>query len=1324
MLLGVLALAVAVVPATAAITRNGSASWTRTAAPGTYNASASSKLVVVISGEHNFANNLTGNCSAVTYNGQPLTKAVNRAPSNPASGGHGQTHSSIWYLDNPGNFSGAGTIAVTCTGTSWVATAIGLSGTLPGVGPTTAVSGAASAGITTNTYGSLVIAACGMGGQGNTATPLPGVTATIPSQATTIAGLKIGSNWAGHAVASAEIAMPSTQNVSFNTALTDVVTVAAAFGDANPVLPPGPTPVVTDIIPGQSVGLVWSNFLPNAGNNVWVDVWIGNSPSNLQLVVSANPAGLNLTSTTFTAPAPGIYHGRIDSYLQGTSSGTPFAGTVFSFEVSTTGLRAETWLGLRPLPSLMLLQREGIALRPPNQSLRLNASSLEMPVPSGVRLRGLFTAETSGLHTFHIAGSENTALWLSSDDSRFNKQRIAWLLNASAIAQWNKSPTQASTPIQLLAGVNYYIEAQVMNSIGNGHVEIGWTPPGATAPALIPTSRLSCPPVDPADLNDNNLPDSWEISKGLDVSILPGALAEYGDPDNDGISNFDEYKFDSNPLSKDALADGLTRDTWTNVTLGYIIADFTSNRAVSLNYPNETTQVPSINDNARGEYYVSRYRGFVTAPTTGDYRFWIAGNKKCELWLADGTVKFPGTSTPLINRFGKQRIALNADPKTISSNARYDYDQYLEQRSRVVHLVQGQPYYIEVLHKQRENANVDHVAVAWQPPGQQRSLIPSSAFTSDVPDDNDRDADFLPYSWETQYGLNPADSGVTDARDGQYGDWDADGLTNLDEFQHGTDPKKADTDNDGLTDHAEIFHYFTNPLVANLLATSPIPNLAVQQYLPAATTGAWTANANGSLAASDLRGEITYSFTLATPGVHEITLTGAAIGTIRPTERLPIVLSLDGQAAFARAELLSTNGGQGTVRGVTPWLAAGTHTLTILHDNYLAARRLRIDSIAIARLGGLDLDADNIPDWIEQNAAASNALTRIPTHSRTSPVSIEGKTQILSNATFAYTPHGQSTAIPLPLQASINDTFFADLPLSEAGATALNGSFLSGLIPAAQSVEWIPTNLFATFTGSSLHIRKGDSLRLDAWSGTSADAQPFTVTLNGTLLSDAGQNTSHSSGQPFAATFNTAGTFTLVASHGSQSATVTLKVHSADFGPNFSVRALAGRSWTPPSLASSHLVETDERLILAETTANPQTGPRTFQANVSQAGNRHAIARLPADIDGAPSAILARGTVHGFYLAHLDQTSDARIVHRYDDGTWLMSGTTIAVNLPPDILIKLTTVHQGTVFSDGSNSLWLDASDFNSNGIATIYYEWVGSGAPRLCNRFQIYTQP
>ncbi len=61
----------------------------------------------------------------------------------------------------------------------------------------------------------------------------------------------------------------------------------------------------------------------------------------------------------------------------------------------------------------------------------------------------------------------------------------------------------------------------------------------------------------------------------------------------------------------------------------------------------------------------------------------------------------------------------------------------------------------------------------------------------------DVDADQLPLYWEELYHLS--DSNNSDAA----GDLDGDTLSNLTEFQNGTNPRLADTDNDGLTDQNE-----------------------------------------------------------------------------------------------------------------------------------------------------------------------------------------------------------------------------------------------------------------------------------------------------------------------------------------------------------------------------------------------------------------------------------------------------------------------------------------------------------------------------------------
>lgn len=73
---------------------------------------------------------------------------------------------------------------------------------------------------------------------------------------------------------------------------------------------------------------------------------------------------------------------------------------------------------------------------------------------------------------------------------------------------------------------------------------------------------------------------------------------------------------------------------------------------------------------------------------------------------------------------------------------------------------------------------------------------------------SDSDGDGMDDDWEIANGLNVGvdDSGL---------DPDEDGLTNLQEFLLATNPGKADSDGDGLTDGAEVNVHFTNPLLAD-----------------------------------------------------------------------------------------------------------------------------------------------------------------------------------------------------------------------------------------------------------------------------------------------------------------------------------------------------------------------------------------------------------------------------------------------------------------------------------------------------------------------------
>lgn len=73
----------------------------------------------------------------------------------------------------------------------------------------------------------------------------------------------------------------------------------------------------------------------------------------------------------------------------------------------------------------------------------------------------------------------------------------------------------------------------------------------------------------------------------------------------------------------------------------------------------------------------------------------------------------------------------------------------------------------------------------------------------------DSDSDGIPDDAEVRLGLDPHNA--VDAQE----DFDRDNLTNLQEFQLGTDIRKADSDSDGLNDESEVNTHKTNPLLAD-----------------------------------------------------------------------------------------------------------------------------------------------------------------------------------------------------------------------------------------------------------------------------------------------------------------------------------------------------------------------------------------------------------------------------------------------------------------------------------------------------------------------------
>jgi hypothetical protein len=138
----------------------------------------------------------------------------------------------------------------------------------------------------------------------------------------------------------------------------------------------------------------------------------------------------------------------------------------------------------------------------------------------------------------------------------------------------------------------------------------------------------------------------------------------------------------------------ITRELWTNVP-GTSVADIPLGSNPVLVSDLAIFEGP-VN---AADNYGDRIRGYVTAPVTGAYTFWIASNDNSELWLSSD-------ETPV----NKTRIAY-----VIGTTNKRQWTKYKSQKSVLINLVADQRYYIEALHK--EGTGSDHIAVGWQLPG-------------------------------------------------------------------------------------------------------------------------------------------------------------------------------------------------------------------------------------------------------------------------------------------------------------------------------------------------------------------------------------------------------------------------------------------------------------------------------------------------------------------------------------------------------------------------------------------------------------------------------
>jgi len=100
--------------------------------------------------------------------------------------------------------------------------------------------------------------------------------------------------------------------------------------------------------------------------------------------------------------------------------------------------------------------------------------------------------------------------------------------------------------------------------------------------------------------------------------------------------------------------------------------------------------------------YGSLVRGFVEAPQTGQYTFWLQAVDSGQLWLS------PSEDPAAKTLIAQNPLSLGQGPN--------DWFIIPSQQSAPISLVRGQKYYLEMLHKEDNDGSDDSCSIAWQLP--------------------------------------------------------------------------------------------------------------------------------------------------------------------------------------------------------------------------------------------------------------------------------------------------------------------------------------------------------------------------------------------------------------------------------------------------------------------------------------------------------------------------------------------------------------------------------------------------------------------------------
>ena len=345
------------------------------------------------------------------------------------------------------------------------------------------------------------------------------------------------------------------------------------------------------------------------------------------------------------------------------------------------------------------------------------------------RWTGEILPQYSQIYTIFMNANTGGRIWVGDTSANATPQINNWGAN--------NVTTELSFTIALQAGKRYPIRLEQMERTGDAYAIVSWQSASQSVKQVIPQNRLfhSVAPqitsplevtlfvggptlnyqitasASPTGYGAANLPPGLSMNAAGLITGSPTMAGEW----QSVLSATNAVGTGSAMLHFTVMqaGGGVTRDQWNGIP-GTSVAGIPTGLP-----PSSTTMLTSLQGPSNaGDNYGARIRGYITAPTTGTYTFWLSADDAAQLRISDDEEP--------VNAW--LRTELTA-PSSIAP------DWSTAGKTELLQLYAGRRYYFEILHK--ESTGADHVTVGWALPGESTAapsqVVPGYLLTQYTP---------------------------------------------------------------------------------------------------------------------------------------------------------------------------------------------------------------------------------------------------------------------------------------------------------------------------------------------------------------------------------------------------------------------------------------------------------------------------------------------------------------------------------------------------------------------------------------------------------------